>query len=46
MLSSLNGTWLDYDRSEFRASGYVWVTEANYSQKGFIDRIESVTEKL
>ena len=33
----LNGTWHDYDRSELEASGYVWVTDANYSQKDFIE---------
>lgn len=26
----LNGTWHDYDRSELEASGYVWVTDANF----------------
>lgn len=33
----LNGTWHDYGRSELEASGYVWVTDANYSQKDFIE---------
>ena len=33
----LNDTWHDYDRSELEASGYVWVTDANYSQKDFIE---------
>ena len=33
----LNGTWHNYDRSELEASGYVWVTDANYSQKDFIE---------
>ena len=33
----LNGTWHDYDHSELEASGYVWVTDANYSQKDFIE---------
>ncbi len=36
----------DYDRSELEASGCVWVTDANYSTKDFIEPLGRHTERL